>query len=207
MTSEHDPVSKATTKTKSAFVTFDDILPRIDGAHQSGDPVRQSALGEVASIAAATLGSLPKGKPKRWTGWIGKDHFWRGRRVVLRNGIVAEVFGVLRGQAAVRWADPQWIEGVRRDVVSLDELTIYKHPAAVVLGKLKCGCKERPSERKHRACRSNGARPLRSGHRPRGRPRKGQQVATASASGLDSGDHHCDPVARRDANIVLGRVT
>jgi len=164
-----------TTKTKSASVTTEDLLPHIESARQSNDPVRRAAVVELAMMAAMTLGALPKRQRRRWTGWIGDKHVWRGRRVILPNGIIAEVYGVLRGQAAVFWSDPFWVEGTRRDVVPVDQLIVYKHPAAIVLGKLKRGCKEQPSERKGAACRANGSRPVRPGHRPRGRPRKDQE--------------------------------
>jgi hypothetical protein len=164
------PSPKAPRETKSDFVTFEDLLPGIDRARQSDDPSRRAALKEFASMAAATLGQMPKRQPRRWTGWIGRNHFWRGRRVVTPNGVVAEVYGVLRGQAAVRWADPQWIENVRRDVVPADQLVVYRNPAAIVMGMLKAGCVERPSELKKATCRVNGAKPCRAG-RQRGRPR------------------------------------
>lgn len=132
-------------------------------------------------MAAMTLGAVPKRQRRRWTGWIRDEHFWRGRRVILPNGVVAEVYGVLRGQAAVCWPDLFWVEGTRRDVVPVDQLTVYKHPAAIVLGKLKRGGKEKFSECKQITSRLNGARPVRAGHRPRGRPRK---VAAATATGI-----------------------
>lgn len=161
-----------TTKTKSASVTTEDLLPHIDGARQSNDLIRRAAMADLAFTAAMTLGALPKRQRRRWTGWIGDEHFWRGRRVILPNGIVAEVYGVLRGQVLVTWPDAHWIEGIRRDVVPVDQLTVYKHPAAVVLGRLKRGCKESFSECKQITCRANGSRPVRPGHRPRGRPRR-----------------------------------
>ena len=179
MTNELKPPPTTTSKTKNDLVTFNDLLPQIDGARQSKDPIRQAALRELASMAAAALGRMPKRQPKTWTGWIGDQHCWRGRRVVLGNGVVAEIYGIQGGQAAVRWPDPHWIEGVRYDVVPVDELTIFKHPAAIVLGKLNRGCKEQPSERNHARCQLNGARPVRPGHRPRGRPLKRKTAESA----------------------------
>lgn len=152
-------------------MSTEDLLPHIADARKTNDPVRRGLVAELAMMAAMTLGALPKRQRRRWTGWIGDEHFWRGRKVVLPTGQVAEVYGILRGQAAVRWPDPHWIEGVRHDVVSVDQLTVYRNPAAVVMGKLKAGCVEQPSERKRAACRRNGAQPVRPGHRPRGRPR------------------------------------
>ena len=183
MTNDVKVPLEVTGKTKSVLVTLNDLLPHIDGARQSPNPCRRGALMELASMAGATLGSTPKGQPRRWTGWIGNEHFWRGRRVILPTGVVAEVYGVQRGQAAVRWPDPYWIEGVRLDVVPVAELTVYRHPAAVVLGKLKGGCKEKFSQCKQSACRLNGAQPVRRGRRPRGRPRRVKlEPATGGAS-------------------------
>jgi hypothetical protein len=162
---------EVTGKTKSVLVTLNDLLPHIDGARQSPNPLRRGALLELALMAGAALGSMPKNQPRRWTGWIGREHFWRGRKVILPTGVVAEVYGVQRGQAAVRWADPHWVEGVRYAVVRVDDLVVYRHPAAIVMGKLKRGCKEQFSECKQSACRLNGALPVRPGRRPRGRPR------------------------------------
>jgi hypothetical protein len=63
--------------------------------------------------------------------------------VILPNGVVAEVYGIVRGLAAVQWPDPLWIEGVRCAVLPVDRLIVYKNPAARLLGTLKGGCKEK----------------------------------------------------------------
>ena len=52
------------------------------------------------------------------------------------------------------------------------EVQRIKNPAAVLLGRLKAGRKERPSLAKAAAARRNGAQPCRPGSRPRGRPRR-----------------------------------
>jgi hypothetical protein len=162
---------EAMTKTKSDSGSVEDLLPHIKDVWQSPDPDRRSEAREIISTAAATLGSLPKGQRRRWTGWIGRDHLWRGQRVILPNGVVAEVYGIVRGLAAVQWPDPLWIEGVRCAVLPVDRLIVYKNPAARLMGKLKSGCVENPSERKAAACRRNGSMPCGPGKR-RGRPRR-----------------------------------
>lgn len=159
-----------TTKSKSDFGSVEDLLPDIKAALQSPDPVQQVAARELISTAAATLGALPKRQRRRWTGWIGRDHFWRGRKIVMPTGQVAEVYAILRGLAAVQWADPLSIEGMRRDVLPVDQLTVYKTPAARLMGTLKGGCKEKSSPCKQTTCRANGVKPCHPGRR-RGRPR------------------------------------
>jgi len=160
------------TKTKSAFDPVKDMLHHFDAARRSDDLIRQIAASDLILISAMTLGRLPKRQRRRWSGWVGDTHFWRGRRAILPNGIVVDVYGVLRGQAAVSWADPLWVGGVRRDVVPVDQLTVYKNPAARLMGMLKRGCREKSSPRKLATCRANGRCPVREGNRPRGRPTK-----------------------------------
>ncbi len=159
-------------KTESDSGSVEDLLPHIKDAWQSPDPVRRSAAREIISTAAATLGSLPKRRRRRWTGWVQRNHFWRGRKVVLPTGQVAEVYAILRGLAAVQWADPLSIEGMRRHVLPVNQVSVYKSPAARVLGMLKRGCKEKFSQCKQITCRANGVRPVREGRRARGRPVK-----------------------------------
>lgn len=127
---------------------------------------------KTRSIAGFVLGSLPK-KPKRvWTGWIQGVHYWRGRRVILPDGSVGSVYGAVRNQVIVRLEDPLSILGFADRVYSVDELRVFKIPAAMELGKGKRGIQESKSERKAAAARINGCAPVRLGNRPRGRPRK-----------------------------------
>lgn len=158
-------------KTKSDSGSVEDLLPHIKAALQSPDPVQQVTARELISTAAMTLGALPKRQRRRWTGWVGRDHFWRGRKIVMPTGQVAEVYGIVRGLAAVQWADPLSIEGVRRHVLPVNQVSVYKNPAARVLGMLKRGCKEKFSQSKIITCRANGGKPCHPGRR-RGRPRK-----------------------------------
>jgi hypothetical protein len=172
-------LTAATHKTQSdSLVQVDDLLPLIAQARQSGDPLIKAQVKRISYKAAVTLGSLPKGRKRTWTGWVRDVHFWKGRRAVF-DGRVVEVMGVLRGQALVTWGDPQWVEGVRRQVVQGERLVVYKCPAAVWLGKLKLGCVERKSAAKTAAAQRNGSCPCRQGRR--GRPRKSIQPATPYA--------------------------
>lgn len=124
------------------------------------------------SKAASVLGSLAKRQPKKWTGWIGQDHFWRGRRVVLPDGRVGEIYGIVRQQAAVRWHDPYALNPIQAALFDTRDLRVYRLPAAVALGHCKSGVRERPSAVKAETSRLNAYSPPRPGSRPRGRPRK-----------------------------------
>jgi hypothetical protein len=122
------------------------------------------------SKAASVLGSLAKRQPKKWTGWIGQEHFWRGRRVVLPGGQVAEVYGVVRQQVISKWHDPYSVDPLKIAVFGAGDVTVFKLPAAVALGRCKRGTRERPSTAKAATSRLNGHEPPRRGSRPRGRP-------------------------------------
>lgn len=135
------------------------------------------------STAASVLGSLAKMQPKKWTGWIGQDHFWRGRRVVLPDGRVGEIYGIVRQQAAVRWHDPNALNPMQAAIFNTRDLRVYRLPAAIALGSGKRGIRERPSALKAAASRINGCAPARAGSRPRGRPPKNIQ----SRNGNDRG--------------------
>lgn len=154
----------------------DDLLPLIAQSRQSGDALDVALVRRLSSKAAAALGAMPKRRRKRWTGWLDGTHFWHGRKAVLPGGQVVVVEGVLRGEALVSWDDPLWLEGIRHQVVRIEDLSVYKTPAAIWLGKLKSGCKERKSEVKAAASRRNGCSPCRDGKR-RGKPAKSAILA------------------------------
>jgi hypothetical protein len=143
----------------------EDLLPLIKQARHSNDIILKADVARLSSMAAATLGGLPKSPRRRWTGWGGQVHYWRGRKVILPTGQVAEVIAMVRGKALLEWRDPYWLENVRREVLPVDRLSVYKNPAAVWMGKLKIGCRERPSELKAYTARQNGRK------RP-GRPKR-----------------------------------
>lgn len=166
-------------KTESDLVTSSELILHAVSARRSNNPARRKAAAAVASMAGAALGSIPKKRHRPWTGWVGDVHLRRGCQVILPSGTVAEVFGVKRGLAAVTWKDPFWIEGVRRDVLPVSQLTLLRNPAAVLLGKLKSGCREAPSEKKIASSRKNGQMPCHPG-RHRGRPRKDRTPPTDS---------------------------
>jgi len=101
---------------------------------------------------------------------------WRDRPILLPDGRKAYTFGIRRsrivwtldaGRLLGFWdSDDVW----RWGVLPVEEVRVYKDPAAVLLGSCKRGVLERPSKRKKAACRHNGRMPVRPGRRPRGRP-------------------------------------
>ena len=114
---------------------------------------------------AAAMGKLPKqlyrGRrrvKRKWTGFIDGQRCWAGRPIVMPRGELGWVESAQRGFVQVRTAklDPkerfpihEWIES--------SKLRLVKNPAAVALGKLKAGVKERKCELKAAASRRNGA--------------------------------------------------
>jgi hypothetical protein len=144
-----------------------------------------------SSRAGAALGRMRQGyrrnrgrsKPKRWTGFLANNiRAWFGRKVLLPNGTVGIVCGIVRGNAAIRWDDPFALDGVRFGLFRVCELRLFRYPAAVQLGALKKGKTERSSHRKTIAARLNGLRPPRPGSRQRGRPRKRPLSETSHAT-------------------------
>lgn len=132
-------------------------------------------FAELVIRAASALGRRPKGgnasRQRRYTGIVEGRRRPRGQRVKLPNGQVATLLGALRGRAVVCWDDPETIEGSQLAIVPATNLRVLKHPAAVILGRLKTGVHERPSLRKQRSARRNGRMPCRAGKR-RGRTPK-----------------------------------
>ena len=129
------------------------------------------------SAAARELGRRPRSGPKKWTGYVDpkdkRTRLWCGQKIILPDGQVAYVYGSRRGQVA--WTfdsgrligfgiDDEW----RWGVFLVQQIQVWKDPAAVLLGQSKAGVKERPSKRKREACRRNGSQPCKRGRR--GRP-------------------------------------
>jgi hypothetical protein len=175
-----EPTSRATTP-RSTVEKSESVASR-EGA-TSNNPAKittaearkrltQGEFGLLASMAAHTLGARPRGRRKRWTGWLSdREHAWRGRKVVAPGSQVGHVVVALRGQVLVEWDDPFWIEGRRRAVYRADQIRVFKDPAAILLGSMKSGVREKPSARKRESCMHNGRRPCARGKR-RGRPPK-----------------------------------
>lgn len=118
------------------------------------------------------LGSLAKKPKRKWTGWIKGVHYWRGRKVILADGTVGSVYGCVRSKVIVRVEDPLSILGFVDRVYDAKDLDVYRHPAAIELGKGKRGIRERRSVIKALTSRLNGCLPPKPRSRPRGRPPK-----------------------------------
>jgi len=129
-----------------------------------------------ASLAGSALRQL-RAQPhpltrRRYTGRIGNGRRgYAGQTVLLPNRTLGRLIAARRGWAAVAHVDPFSVRSSRITYVAAAEISPYKHPAAVALGRLKAGCREKPSDAKARACRRNGRCLPRAGSRARGRPR------------------------------------
>jgi hypothetical protein len=123
------------------------------------------------SIAASALARLPRKRKRPWTGWVHGKHLHRDDLVVVPDGQVRRIYGAVRGSVIVlKYPIPE--RGLPAEIFRAEDLRLYKNPNAVIIGSLKRGRKEVPSEKKRKACRLNGCKPPRPGSRPRGRPRK-----------------------------------
>ena len=128
------------------------------------------------SFAGATLARLRRDASIRrrqrvYTGVISGRRAWRHMKVVLADAYIGEVLMARRGAAMVMWRDEFAVKPDKIGACATNELRPFKLPAAVLLGALKKGVKEKPSQRKACAARNNGCKPPRPGSRPRGRPR------------------------------------
>jgi len=125
--------------------------------------------------AAAVLGSMKAGfrqrrATRRYTGIVDGRRRAVGQLLKLPNGHVVKLLAASRGRAFVTWEDLTCIHSTQLAEVDASLLRSNKHPAAVLLGTMKKGKKERRSRRKASSARRNGSRPCRPG-RKRGRPR------------------------------------
>src|SRR4051812_45505616 len=105
-------------------------------------------------LAASTLGRLPKTLRKgrriakrTWTGFVKGVRCWKGRRVILPDGRIAQVKRVQRGWACVGWEDADSILLHEHRYVEANQLRLHKLAAAVLLGSCKKGVTEIKSER------------------------------------------------------------
>ncbi len=116
---------------------------------------------ERVAEAAAALGSLKadcrqRRRDRRYTGVVAGRRRPVGQLVKLPTGQVAKLLCAIRGKAFVTWQDEECIHPTQLATLNASDLVVVKNPAAVLLGSLKRGVKERPSLRKQRAARRNG---------------------------------------------------
>lgn len=118
---------------------------------------------ERANAARALAKLRWQRKPKKWSGWLDKrTRIWRDRQVVLPDGTVAYAYGALRGRVVYFLDQPRQMEPGRWGVARADQVTPLKNRAAVAMGRLKQGVRERPSLAKQRSARLNGSTQSRS---------------------------------------------
>lgn len=123
---------------------------------------------EERANAARALATLRwhRAPQKKLSGWLDKrTRVWRDRPIVLADGTVAYAYGALRGRVVYFLDQPRQMEPGRWGVVRAGEVKPLKNPAAVALGRLKRGVKERPSVLKSVAARRNGQMAYRPGCR------------------------------------------
>ena len=117
--------------------------------------------------AARLLATEPRPRKRKWTGEFNGERVRRRTMFKLPNGEILPAILVLRGKAYLfREYSERFIERV-----DCYDLVRVKNPAAQLMGRLKRGKREAPSELKAATARFNGAQPCRPG-KHRGRPRK-----------------------------------
>ncbi len=146
----------------------------LDDYHKLVADARQAIVVTDAASAMAMRRwhdpPLPKAA-RVWTGVLAGKRAWRGQAVILPDGSLGYVSRVQRRRAIV-WRQAPFVIGEREYfVLRVEQITPYRLPSAVRLGRCKAGHRETPSARKAAACRRNGAMPCHSGKR-RGRPRR-----------------------------------
>lgn len=117
---------------------------------QRGEALLPSAAGRVLQRRAR--------QPRRRTGKVHGQWMFRDRPIKLGNGRLVYIYAALRGRVAWNAAPggEREIGPGKCGVATVDEVALAKLPAAVCLGRLKRGVRERPSELKAAAARRNG---------------------------------------------------
>lgn len=121
--------------------------------------------------AARHLARQPR-RRKIWSGWLHGKRMTRLRPVVVPGGEVLPAYFVRRRFVYVLLPDTPEYQGRIFERHPARDVQVYRSPEARLLGSLKSGVRERPSERKQASARINGTLPPRPGSRPRGRPCK-----------------------------------
>jgi hypothetical protein len=154
--------------------SFDRVFGEIKGDLQRAE----------ISAVASWLAQQPRGQTSRWSGYLNpkdkRTRLWRGRLVLTPDNRMVNALGSKCGLVMVYWDDPQCVEGRQFQVFKAEQIRVLKLAAAVHLGGLKKGVRERPSTLKKVAARLNGCQPCAPGKR-RGRPRKPIHPTTPDA--------------------------
>ena len=140
-------------------------------------PLTEYATPSVDEISAAASELAQRTRPRirKWTGMLHGERLRRRSLVQVPSGEVLPAYIVTRGKVIVLRFPCEDAKFLARFDES--EVIRIKNPAAVTLGRLKRGVRERPSATKAAAARANGCMPPRPGSRPRGRPRTAPATA------------------------------
>ncbi len=130
----------------------------------------ESARPPATSVAAAAglIAMLPRRPRHKWTGKFGGEWVRRYSPFRVPDGDVRPLLNIREGKVCVIAPEGS---GRSIDVYRSDEVQRVKNPAAVLMGRLHKGVRERPSASKAASARANGVRPCGPGKR-RGRPKK-----------------------------------
>jgi hypothetical protein len=163
--------TQSDTKAKNQGRLLDKLPFR--SADADSDHVQNNQRIRAAGVA---LSRLPRQPKRKWSGFVNGTRIWRGRKILLPDGVQAYCYGARKGKVVWSLHSDKLIGGFCGEpwewgVLPQQYITLVKHEAAVTLGRLKFGRKERPSEVKKRTARANGRKPCRQG-RKRGRPSK-----------------------------------
>ncbi len=140
-------------------------------------PLTKNATPSADEISAAASELAQRTRPRirKWTGVLRGERLRRRSLVQVPSGEVLPAYIVTRGKVIVLRFPCEDAKFLARFDES--EVIRIKNPAAVTLGRLKRGVRERPSATKAAAARANGCMPPRPGSRPRGRPRTAPATA------------------------------
>ena len=140
-----------------------------DAASLNPETQNAAPTDQQISDAAKLIASRSRPRRRKPTGLYKGERTRRYSEFRVPSGEVLQAFAIRRG--VVYLFAP---EGSGRfiDLYKVSDVERVKNPAAVLLGQLKLGKKERQSAAKAAAAKKNGIRPVRPGRRPRGRARR-----------------------------------
>jgi hypothetical protein len=151
--------------------TIETPKPATQAAHCPTDGPDRRLISRVAKVVGSLPKDLIRGRRRslrKWSGFLESRRTYVGQPVILPDGSDASLVWVRRGVVEVEQLD-DFGEPVRLRLPG-DRVRLFQNPAAVLLGKQKLGKSEQRSALKAETCRENGKRPVRPGHRRRGRP-------------------------------------
>jgi hypothetical protein len=136
---------------------------QVDPQEGTSDPAKPKAVDDILTEAARALASRPRGKRKKWSGYVNGERVWRGRQIELPGGVSAYCYGALRG--VVVWSfHPTCLPGEIGEplgwgALPQEAVRLVRNSDAQLLGRRKRGVRERWSEVKKASARNNGRKP------------------------------------------------